>query len=81
MDIDYIRLLMLYSDVKYPFVKAKSDPGLSEGLKSTGRFLRDNGSRRMIQNEAKQIMLLERIGQQNANKRKQTESEHERDSE
>lgn len=66
MDVDYIRLLMLYSDIKYPFVKAKADPGLSEGLRSTGKFLRENGSRKMDRGEANQIMLLERHAQQNA---------------
>lgn len=63
MDVEYVRLLMLYSDMKYPYIKAKADPGLSEGLRSTGRFLRDNGSRRMNPAEANRIMLLERQAQ------------------
>jgi hypothetical protein len=60
MDVEYIRFLMEYSDMKYPYVKAKSDPGLAEGLKNTQRFLRDNGSRKINHSEANRIMLLER---------------------
>lgn len=70
MDVDYIRLLMLYSDIKYPFVKAKADPGLSEGLRSTGRFLRENGTRKIERSEANRVMLLERQAQHNANRKR-----------
>jgi hypothetical protein len=69
MDVEYIRLLMEYSDMKYPFVKAKSDPGLSEGLKSTSRFLRDHGSRKINHAEANRMMLLERQAQHALNRK------------
>jgi len=60
MDVEYIRLLMLYSDMKYPYVKAKSDPGLSEGLKDVNRFIQKNGSQKLSSAEAKAIMLMEK---------------------
>lgn len=64
MDIDYIRLLMLYSDAKYPYQKAKADPGLSEGLSSVRRFLNDHGAtRRVDTGDANRVMLMERHAQ------------------
>lgn len=64
MDVEYIRLLMEYSDMKYPFVKAKSDPGLRDGMRNINKFMQDHGSSRKVSNvEANRIMLLERQAQ------------------
>lgn len=60
MNYDYIRLLMLYSDVKYPFEKAKADPGLAEGLKSVRQYLQNNGSRRENASDINRMLLLEK---------------------
>lgn len=61
MDYDYIRLLMLYSDVKYPFEKAKADPGLAEGLRSVRQYLHNNGNtRRESSSDLQRALLLER---------------------
>jgi hypothetical protein len=60
MNVEYIKLLMLYSDVKYPYVKAKTDPGLSEGLKDVNKFIQKNGSYKLSNAEAKAIMLMEK---------------------
>ena len=60
MDVEYIRYLMLYSDMKYPYVKAKSDPGLSEGLRDVNRYIQKNGSQKLSNAEAKAIMLMEK---------------------
>ena len=61
MDVEYIRLLMLYSDSKYPFKKAESDPGLSEGLKSVNKFMHNNRSRKLSDNELREIVLREQL--------------------
>lgn len=61
MDYDYIRLLMLYSDAKYPFEKAKADPGLSEGLRSVNKFMQNNRSRRLNNNELREVVLREQM--------------------
>ena len=61
MDYEYIRWLMLYSDEKYPFEKAKSDPGLSEGLKSVNRYMDKHGNSRKFDNsEAQRILMHEK---------------------
>lgn len=60
MNYDYIRLLMLYSDVKYPFEKAKADPGLTEGLKSVRQYLQNNSSRRENASDINRMLLLEK---------------------
>jgi hypothetical protein len=55
---------MLYSDMKYPYVKAKADPGLAEGLRSTARFLSDHGATRRVDVvDANKVMLMERHAQ------------------
>lgn len=83
MDVEYIRLLMLYSDMKYPYQKAKADPGLSEGLRSTGRFLKDHGTRRITAGEANRVMLMERQAKhaELMKQRHQPDSLNERDTE
>jgi len=61
MDYEYIRLLMLYSDEKYPFEKAKSDPGFSEGLTNVNRYMSKHGTARKFDNsEAHRILLQEK---------------------
>jgi hypothetical protein len=61
MDVEYIRYLMLYSDQKYPFEKAKSDPGLTESVRSVKKYMKDKGvTRKMSHEEAQQILLNER---------------------
>jgi len=61
MDYEYIRLLMLYSDEKYPFEKAKSDPGFSEGLTNVNRYMNKHGANRKFDNsEAHRILLKEK---------------------
>ena len=84
MNVEYIRLLMLYSDAKHPFVKAKADPSLSESLGSVARYFRDQGATRKLDNtEANRIMLLERHARRVAEKSKNInpDSLNERDKE
>jgi len=51
---------MLYSDQKYPFEKAKADPGLTEGFHSVNRYLANHGRRKITGNEAGRILMTER---------------------
>lgn len=61
MDLEYIRWLMLYSDQKFPFEKAKSDPGLSESVKSVNGYMKKHGnSRKFTHEEAQRILLQEK---------------------
>lgn len=61
MDYEYIRLLMLYSDEKFPFEKAKSDPGFFEGLTSVNRYMNKHETSRKFDNvEAQRILLQEK---------------------
>lgn len=61
MDYEYIRRLMLYSDERFPFEKAKSDPGLTEGLKNVDSYMSKHGSSRKFDNsEAHRILLQEK---------------------
>lgn len=60
MDLEYIRLLMLYSDQKYPFEKAKSDPGLTDSVRGVKKYFKEHGqTRKLDHREANQIMLNE----------------------
>lgn len=84
MDVEYIRLLMLYSDMKHPYVKAKADPGLAEGLRSLGKFLSDHGeTRKLNAGEANRVLLMERQAKhaEIMKQRKQPDSLNERDTE
>jgi hypothetical protein len=61
IDYEYIRLLMLYSDEKFPFEKAKSDPGLSESEGSVNRYMDKYDSNRKFDNgEAQRILMHEK---------------------
>jgi len=60
MDYEYIRYLMLYTDQKYPFEMAKSDPGLAEGLRSVNTYMAKNGRRKLTDAEAGRILMTER---------------------
>jgi hypothetical protein len=61
MDLEYIKLLMLYSDQQYPFKMAKADPGMSESVKGINRYMNKHGQSRKLENgEANRILLSER---------------------
>jgi hypothetical protein len=61
MDLEYIKLLMLYSDQQHPFKMAKSDPGLSESVKNVTRYMDKHGNARKLDDgEANRILLSER---------------------
>ena len=61
LDYEYIRYLMLYSDEKHPFEKAKSDPGLFESVTNVNRYMDKHGESRKLDNaEAKRILLQEK---------------------
>lgn len=60
MDYEYIRFLMLYSDEKFPFEKAKADPGMTEGLKSVRQYLQNNSVRRENASDVNRMLLLEK---------------------
>lgn len=61
MDLEYIKLLMLYSDQQYPFKMAKSDPGLGESVKGVNRYMNKHGNARKLDNgEANRILLSEK---------------------
>jgi hypothetical protein len=61
MDLEYIKLLMLYSDQQYPFKKAKADPGLGESVRNVNRYMDKHGNARKLDNgEANRILLSEK---------------------
>lgn len=60
MDYEYIRFLMLYSDEKFPFEKAKADPGMTEGLRSVRKYLQNNSVRRENASDLNRMLLLEK---------------------
>lgn len=60
MNYEYIRLLMEYSDARYPYKKAKADPGLAEGLKSVRQYLTNNSTRRESSSDLNRTLLLEK---------------------
>jgi hypothetical protein len=61
IDYEYIRLLMLYSDEKFPFEKAKADPGLGESVGNVNRYMNKHGASRKFDNaDAHQILLHEK---------------------
>lgn len=63
MDHEYIRYLMLYSDKKFPFEKAKSDPGLTDSENNINRYIEKNGNTRKFENQiAKKILFEEEHG-------------------
>lgn len=62
-DYEYIKYLMLYSDQKYPFEKAKSDPGLTQSVRDVKGYMSKHGNTRKLDHgEAKRILLNEEQG-------------------
>lgn len=62
-DLEYIRYLMLYSDQKYPYKKAKADPGLGESFDRSNNYMKKHGNtRKLSHEEANRILLNEKNG-------------------
>jgi hypothetical protein len=60
MDIEYVRYLMLYSDRKFPFDMAKSDPGMSESYNRVNKYMNKHGNnRKILREDAREIQSNE----------------------